>query len=63
MTPPSAERKEQHRQAFRDHLAQERASGEPPDTSWTDDLPSDPLPGDDDETSVTFIQKTPSSEE
>lgn len=39
------------------HLEQERASGEPLDTSWTDDLPSDPLPTEGDETSVTFVRK------
>lgn len=62
MTPSSADKDQQRRQAFRDHLTQERASGVPPDTSWTDDLPSDRLPEDEDETSVTFIQKTPPPE-
>ena len=62
MTPSSADNDQQRRQAFREHLARERASGEPIDTSWTDDLPDDPLPKEDDETSVTFVQKTPPSE-
>ena len=53
----SSEREEQDRQALREHLAKERASGEPLDTSWTDDLPDDPLPEEGDETSVTFVKK------
>jgi len=44
-------------QGLRETLEQERASGEPPDTSWTDDLPDDPLPEEEDETSVTFLTK------
>lgn len=50
--------REQARQALRDELAKEKASGQPPDTTWTDDLPSDPLPEDEDDVSATFIQKT-----
>lgn len=56
MTPLSE--LDQARQALRDELAKEQASGTPPDTSWTDHLPSDPLPEDEDDVSVTFIQKT-----
>lgn len=51
------------RKSLREHLAREAASGEPVDDSWTDDLPSDPLPSEEEETSVTFIphrtKKTP----
>lgn len=54
---PSSELEEQHRQALRDQLAKEKASGEPVDTSWTDDLPDDPLPTEEGETSVTFVKK------
>lgn len=42
---------------LRETLAREQASGVPPDTSWTDDLPDDPLPEEGDETSVTFLTK------
>lgn len=49
--------REQRIQALREQLAKEQASDQPPDTSWTDDLPSDPLPEDDDETSVVFLTK------
>jgi hypothetical protein len=38
-------------------LAEEDASGKPLDTSWTDDLPDDPLPEEDGDTSVTFLKK------
>jgi len=51
---------EQIRKDLREHLAQERASGEPVDDSWTNDLPDDPLPTEDEDTSVTFIKKSPS---
>ena len=60
MTQSSEAEREQHRKEFQEHLAKERASGEPIDTSWTDDLPDDPLPTEDEDTSVTFIKKSPS---
>ena len=47
----------EEREALRKHLAQQRASGEPVDDSWTNDLPSDPLPEEDEDTSVTFVKK------
>lgn len=53
----SSEPDAQARQELRDQLAKEKASGEPVDDSWTDDLPSDPLPEADEETSVTFVKK------
>jgi hypothetical protein len=53
----SSDLEEQHRKALREHLAQERASGKPLDTSWTDDLPDDPLPEEEGETSVVFLKK------
>jgi hypothetical protein len=49
---------EQARQALREQLAEEQASGQPVDTSWTDNLPDDPLPSEGDETSVTFVKKS-----
>ena len=42
---------------LRETLAQEKASGKPPDTSWTDNLPDDPLPEEEGETSVVFLTK------
>ena len=48
------------RKGLREQLALERAqvaAGIPVDTSWTDNLPDDPLPGDEDETSVTFVTR------
>lgn len=48
---------EEARQALRAQLAKEQASGEPVDEAWAEDLPSDPLPEAEDDTSVTFIDK------
>lgn len=56
MTPLSPELEEALK-ALREIRAQEEASGVPPDTAWTDDLPDDPLPEDDGDTSVTFLKK------
>lgn len=49
---------EQARKELREALAKEQESGEPPDTAWADDLPSDPLPEEDEDTSATFIKKS-----
>jgi len=57
----SPELEKQHRKELREHLARERASGIPVDTSWTDNLPDDPLPEEDGETSVVFVTKPKSS--
>ena len=38
----------------------EREKGKTVDTSWTDDLPDDPLPTEEGETSVTFVKKSKS---
>jgi hypothetical protein len=48
---------EQARKELREALAQEQATGEPVDDSWTNDLPSDPLPEDDEDVSATFVKK------
>lgn len=60
MTKLSAELEEALK-ALRETAAEEAASGQPLDTSWTDDLPDDPLPLEDGETSVTFV-RTPKSD-
>ena len=36
---------------------QAEADGKTPDTAWAENLPSDPLPEDEDDTAVTFLRK------
>ena len=43
-------------EALQKVLEQEKESG-PGDTTWSDDLPSDPLPEHEEDVSVTFIEK------
>jgi hypothetical protein len=54
--------REERNKALRELLAKEKAeeeaTGVPRDTSWTDDLPSDPLPEEEGETSVVFVKKS-----
>jgi hypothetical protein len=62
MTKSSPEEIEQHSKELREILAREKAeeeaTGIPPDTSWTDDLPEADDLEDEDDVVVTFIQKS-----